>query len=58
MHCCWRSPRGTRRAFEQLYAATCAKLYGVVLRILRRHDLSAEVMEAAYLADLEHRRRV
>ena len=36
-------------AFEQLYAATCAKLYGVVLRILRRHDLAGDVIEAIYL---------
>ena len=36
-------------AFERLYLATCAKLYGVVLRILRRHDLAAEVMEDVYL---------
>src|SRR5262245_14734509 len=36
-------------AFERLYGATCAKLYGVVLRILRRHDLAADVMEEAYL---------
>jgi RNA polymerase sigma-70 factor (ECF subfamily) len=36
-------------AFERLYLATCAKLYGVVLRILRRHDLAAEVMEEVYL---------
>lgn len=36
-------------AFERLYAATQAKLYGVVLRILRRHDLASEVMQDAYL---------
>jgi RNA polymerase sigma-70 factor (ECF subfamily) len=36
-------------AFQQLYAGTCAKLYGVVLRILRRHDLASEVMEESYL---------
>jgi len=36
-------------AFERLYGATCAQLYGVVLRILRRHDLAADVMEEAYL---------
>jgi len=36
-------------AFESLYSATCAKLYGVVLRILRRHDLAADVVEQAYL---------
>ena len=38
-----------RRAFERLYATTCAKIYGVVLRILRRHDLAADVMEETYL---------
>ena len=37
-------------AFERLYAATSAKLYGVVLRILRRHDLAAGVLEETYLA--------
>lgn len=36
-------------AFEELYVTTSAKLYGVVLRILRRHDLAAEVMEESYL---------
>jgi RNA polymerase sigma-70 factor (ECF subfamily) len=36
-------------AFEQLYAASCAKVYGVVLRILRRHDLAADVVEESYL---------
>jgi RNA polymerase sigma-70 factor, ECF subfamily len=41
--------KGDALAFERLYAITCAKLYGVVLRILRRHDLAAEVLEAAYL---------
>jgi RNA polymerase sigma-70 factor (ECF subfamily) len=41
--------KGDALAFERLYSATCAKLYGVVLRILRRHDLAAAVMEQAYL---------
>jgi RNA polymerase sigma-70 factor (ECF subfamily) len=36
-------------AFEKLYAATSAKLYGVVLRILRRPELADEVMQEAYL---------
>jgi len=36
-------------AFERLYAATSAKLHGVVLRILRRHDLAADVLEDAFL---------
>src|ERR1700761_4595377 len=41
--------KGDQAAFERLYAATRAKLYGVVLRILRRHDLADEVMQETYL---------
>src|SRR3982074_3504621 len=41
--------RGDVAAFERLYATTCAKIYGVVLRILRRHELAADVMEETYL---------
>src|SRR5262252_3727061 len=41
--------KGDAQAFERLYAATCAKVYGVVLRILRKPDLAADVMEDAYL---------
>jgi RNA polymerase sigma-70 factor (ECF subfamily) len=41
--------KADRVAFERLYAATRAKLYGVVLRILRRHDLADEVMQETYL---------
>ena len=41
--------KGDRAAFERLYAATRAKLYGVVLRILRRRDLADEVMQETYL---------
>ena len=41
--------QGDRAAFELLYAATRAKLYGVVLRILRRHDLADEVLQEVYL---------
>jgi len=36
-------------AFERLYAATRAKLYGVVLRILRRQDLAEQVLEETYV---------
>jgi RNA polymerase sigma-70 factor (ECF subfamily) len=39
---------GDVEAFERLYQATSAKLYGVVLRIVRRHDLAADVLEEAY----------
>jgi RNA polymerase sigma-70 factor, ECF subfamily len=41
--------KGDDAAFDRLYAATRAKLYGVVLRILRRADLADEVMQDAYL---------
>jgi RNA polymerase sigma-70 factor, ECF subfamily len=41
--------KGDAAAFERLYAATSAKVYGVVLRILRRPELAADVMEDAYL---------
>src|ERR1700761_2715685 len=41
--------KGDEAAFERLYAATRAKLYGVVLRILRRTDLADEVMQETYL---------
>ena len=41
--------KGDQAAFERLYGATRAKLYGVALRILRRHDLADEVMQETYL---------
>lgn len=41
--------KGDQAAFERLYVATRAKLYGVVLRILRRADLADEVIQDAYM---------
>ncbi|HEY0329156.1 MAG TPA: sigma-70 family RNA polymerase sigma factor [Rhodopseudomonas sp.] len=41
--------KGDELAFERLYAATRAKLFGVVLRILRRQDLAEEVIQEAYV---------
>jgi RNA polymerase sigma-70 factor (ECF subfamily) len=41
--------KGDQAAFERLYNATRAKLYGIVLRILRRSDLANEVLQEAYL---------
>jgi len=41
--------KGDQAAFERLYAATRAKLYGVVLRILRRQDLADEVMQETFV---------
>jgi RNA polymerase sigma-70 factor (ECF subfamily) len=40
---------GDRNAFSMLYRATSAKLYGVVLRILRRRDLADEVIQETYV---------
>jgi RNA polymerase sigma-70 factor, ECF subfamily len=40
---------GDRPALEELYRLTCAKLYGVALRILRRPELAEEALRAAYL---------
>lgn len=41
--------KGDQDAFERLYLATRAKLYGISLRILRRADLAEEVMQEAYV---------
>ncbi len=40
---------GDRPALEELYRLTCAKLYGVALRILRRPELAEEALREAYL---------
>ena len=41
--------KGDKAAFERLYGATRAKLYGVLLRILGRPDLADDVMQETYL---------
>ena len=41
--------KGDEAAFERLYGATRAKLYGVLLRILGRPELAEEVMQETYL---------
>jgi RNA polymerase sigma-70 factor (ECF subfamily) len=41
--------QGDEAAFARLFEATRAKLYGVVLRILRREDLADEVIQETYL---------
>ena len=38
-----------RAAFSALYNATSAKLYGIVLRILRRRDAADEVLQEVYV---------
>jgi len=41
--------KGDEAAFERLYAATHAKLYGIVLRILRSQDLAEQALQEAYV---------
>lgn len=43
-----------RDAFARLYAASSAKLYGVILRILRRRDLADEILQEVYVKIWEH----
>jgi RNA polymerase sigma-70 factor (ECF subfamily) len=40
---------GDQSAFEQLYNATSAKLYGIILRILKRRDLADEILQETYV---------
>ena len=40
---------GDRAAFERLYRATSAKLFGVALRILKREDWAEEALQDAYV---------
>ena len=40
---------GDKAAFARVYQSTSAKLYGVVLRILQRRDLTDEVLQEVYV---------
>lgn len=40
---------GDRAAFEMLYAATCKKLYGIVVRIVGRRDVADDVPQDVYV---------
>ncbi|MGL4397781.1 MAG: sigma-70 family RNA polymerase sigma factor [Hyphomicrobium sp.] len=44
-----RVARKDRDAFGELYRATSAKLYGIILRILHRRDLADEVLQEVYV---------
>lgn len=44
-----RAARQDRAAFGELYRATSAKLYGIVLRILHRRDIADEVLQEVYV---------
>ena len=38
-----------RAAFAEVYRATSSKLYGIILRILKRRDLADEVLQEVYV---------
>lgn len=44
-----RVAEGDRAAFAALYQATSLKLFGVVLRILRREELAEEILQEVYV---------
>lgn len=44
-----RVARRDRAAFTDVYRATSAKLYGIVLRILHRRDIADEVLQEVYV---------
>ncbi|WP_239100416.1 ECF RNA polymerase sigma factor SigK [Phycicoccus sp. CSK15P-2] len=44
-----RSARGDESAFAELYDATCRRIYGLVLRIVRDPAMSEEVTQEVYL---------
>ena len=46
--------RGDRDAVAPLYRATSLKLFGIILRILRRKDLAEEVLQEVYVKVWEH----
>lgn len=45
---------GDQSAFSEAYDATSPKLYGIVLRILRRRDVADEVLQEVYVKIWEH----
>lgn len=49
-----RTGQGDRQAFEALYKATSAKLFGLSLRILQRRDLAEEALQDAFVNIWHH----
>ncbi|MGE0697995.1 MAG: sigma-70 family RNA polymerase sigma factor [Hyphomicrobiaceae bacterium] len=44
-----RVAAGDRAAFTDLYNRTSGKIYGIILRIVRRRDLADEIMQELYV---------
>ena len=49
-----RSGLGDRAAFEELYNATCSKLFAVSLRIVRERQLAEEVLQDSFVSIWNH----
>lgn len=49
-----RVANGDRAAFERLYAATSAKLFGIVLRISRDRAMAEDVLQEAFVRVWRH----
>ena len=43
-----------KAAFEALYTATSAKLFGIILRILSRRDLAEEILQEVFVTIWQH----
>lgn len=44
-----RAAAGDTDAFQRLYDATSSKLFGIILRILRRQDIAEDVLQEVYV---------
>ncbi len=44
-----RTSKGDRKAFAALYDATNMKLFGIVLRILRKQEIAEEILQEVYV---------
>jgi RNA polymerase sigma-70 factor, ECF subfamily len=45
---------GDKAAFALVYAATAAKLFGIIMRIVRRRDAAEDVLQEVYLRIWQH----
>jgi RNA polymerase sigma-70 factor, ECF subfamily len=46
--------RGDKAAFALVYAATAAKLFSIIMRIVRRRDVAEDVLQEVYLRIWQH----
>lgn len=51
-----RTAVGDRGAFRALYRLTAPRLYGILLRLLKRHELAEEALQESYIRVWQHAR--